>query len=132
LTHDLRNPLGAVKMAVELIAMIADEIPEGNPKTEIKNLVHRALKNTRRADHLIQDLLDATVLDAGEELHLNLTECDLLSIVQEVVSELSSADQPLFQMTGESAKGVWDPESLRRAFENLVSNALKYGTPGAP
>jgi signal transduction histidine kinase len=29
-------------------------------------------------------------------------------------------------------RGVWSAEELRRAMENLVTNAVKYGTAGAP
>jgi signal transduction histidine kinase len=132
LTHDLRNPLGATKMSLEVILSTLEDIEDENLRKDLTSLVSRAMNNTRRADRLIQNLLDVAVLHAGEDVHLNLVECDLFAIVHEVIKELSARDQSRIHIKGHTARGIWDPDALRRAVENLVSNALKYGTVGTP
>lgn len=132
LTHDLRNPLGASKMALEIIMTTLSEITDETLRQDLQALVTRALNNTRRADRLIQNLLDATVLHAGQKMHLNLSECDMLTITNDVISDLSARDQNRIQVSGKTVRGVWDADALRRAIENLVNNALKYGKPDRP
>lgn len=130
LTHDLRNPLGAAKMALEIMLTTLSDVEDEHLREDLTRLVKRAMNNTKRADRLIQNLLDATVLHAGKGVSLNIDECDFLAITHEVISELASRDQARFRIIGETARGFWDPDALRRVVENLVSNALKYGTPG--
>lgn len=132
LTHDLRNPLGASRMALEIILSSLTEVEDDNLREDLTKLVKRALNNNKRADRLIQNLLDASVLHAGRGVDLNLADCDLLTITHEVIADLQPRDQSRFRVKGETARGCWDPDALRRVIENLVSNALKYGTPGRP
>jgi signal transduction histidine kinase len=127
LSHDLRNPLGAAKMAGEIIISVASEIENIEVREDIKGLAQRIINNTRRADRMIQDLLDATVLQTGERLPLRLEECDMLSIVRDVVINLPEKEQRRVLLSGVSVHGCWDGDGLRRAIENLVSNAFKYG-----
>lgn len=66
LTHDLRNPIGAVKMASELIEVLAQEAASANQLSDILDLSKRISKNAKRADRMIQDMLDASVVQVGE------------------------------------------------------------------
>ena len=39
---------------------------------------------------------------------------------------------PRFQFIGNSVRGWWDRDAIKRAIENIVSNAVKYGRPDTP
>jgi len=127
LTHDLRTPLSAVKMAAQLILKNQDD-PEVN-----KSLVGRILNNVNRADQMIGNLLDANRIRAGEKLSLNIESFDLSTLIKETLQELVMihGDRFIFK-ANESAEGVWDRRGLRRIIENLCNNAIKYGDPNSP
>jgi signal transduction histidine kinase len=125
LTHDLRNPLSTANVAAELIKRISE--PD-----KIKELADRITDNLARMDAMIRDLLDSVIFQSGERLRLRLEECDAMEIASEVCEQFNEVYGPRFQLTGDATKGWWDRETLKRAIENLVGNALKYGVPGTP
>lgn len=81
---------------------------------------------------MIQDLLDSVKFQTGERLHLRLEEFDIQELVKEVHDQFSVPRGPRFQFIGNMAKGWWDREAMKRAIENIVGNAVKYGRPDTP
>lgn len=127
LAHDLRGPLSAAMMAAKVIATIPERLEER------RDLALRIERNMLRADRMIQDLLDANRLRAGQRLTLDLHVCDLPEIASDVVADLGEGErQRVVVSAPDRLEGVWAPDQLRRALWNLVSNALKYGSPGGP
>lgn len=125
LTHDLRNPLASASTAAELIRLIAD-----SPK--LKELAERIIANLSRMDGMIQELLDAVAFQAGERLRLHLEEFDMLEAAREVCDQFAVIHGPRFELRGASVTGCWDRAVIKRAIENLVGNAVKYGKSGGP
>ncbi len=132
LTHDLRNPIGAVKLAAELMKEILLEIPDSQMSLDLKNLSDRVLKNAKRADRMIQDMLDASVVQVGERLSVRITKANIKEVVLEALSERSAQDQERIVTNLIDLPGFWDTDALQRSVENLVSNAFKYGDPEKP
>lgn len=127
LTHDLRTPLAAAKMGAELLAL---ETPD---PVLLKDITGRIVANMDRADHMIRDLLDATRIKAGERLPLTLEECGLNEIANAALADLASVHGDRFILqVDRDVSGLWDRDSLRRMIDNLVGNAVKYGTPSTP
>jgi signal transduction histidine kinase len=120
LTHDLRNPLAAAYASSELIRRLAD-----TPK--VQDLADRITANLSRMDAMIKDLLDAAVFHAGERLSLHLEKWDMLDLAKEVCDQFAVIHGPRFRLAGTSATGYWDRNTLKRAVENLIGNAAKYG-----
>ena len=52
--------------AAELMEEIMAEYPENKMTSELRSLSNQVLKNVRRADRMVQDMLDATVVQVGE------------------------------------------------------------------
>jgi signal transduction histidine kinase len=117
LTHDLRGPITAAKMGVDL---------------NLKNSI-RVNQNLRRLDSMIQNLLDAGRVRAGESLSVKTVECDPAAIAVEVVGEMTILHGQRFILpTRTDIRAWWDVDLYRRALENLLNNAVKYGDPVAP
>jgi signal transduction histidine kinase len=77
---------------------------------------------------MIMDLLDAAQIRAGHTLNLRLRECNLDAIAKQVVEEVSTEQGNRIKCEcDEPVRGFWDEPNLRRAIENLVSNAVKHG-----
>jgi len=126
-SHDIRNPLAAIKIGSEFIL-----------KTPGNGAIHRAilqrnLRSIDQADSMIQSLLDVTRLRAGKSLPLELKECDLSVEVTQMVQDLSLiVGDRLHLIVREPIWGTWGVLGIRRALQNLVGNAVKYGEPDTP
>jgi phosphoserine phosphatase RsbU/P len=123
--HDLRNPLAAIQMGADAIAL-GTLGPDQH-----RALAARIQASTRRANRLIADLLDFTQARIGGGLRLHRTPLDAHALAADVTSELATA-HPRRQLrhaaTGDGAC-VADGDRLMQALGNLVSNALTYGLP---
>jgi signal transduction histidine kinase len=86
-----------------------------------------------RLDSMIQNLLDASRLRAGQSLKLEFEECDLEKLVFEVVEDLNFAYEERFVVVSDSdIKSYCSRKEIRRVIENLAINAVKYGEPSTP
>lgn len=132
LTHDLRNPLGVMKMAAEILLTRVPKISETESRLDIEQLGKRIVENAKRADRMIQDLLDSVVVQVGERMPLRIVECEILNVIESVRTDLDAKTQERIEVSGPSVRGYWDCEALRRALQNLITNAIKYGDAAAP
>jgi signal transduction histidine kinase len=132
LSHDLRNPIGVARMGASLIQDIARDIQDSSIQKDLIDLTGRIIANMKRADRMIQDLLDASILRIGEKLPVHISKCDLLTIACDVVTEFDEQEKKRIQIIGSPMSGYWDCEGLKRSLENLVKNAIKYGAAGTP
>lgn len=123
LGHDLRNPLTAAKMSAQILA---------RRETDTAGLVRgtsRIVNSIDRAERMIRDLLDANRIRAGQKLQIKAERCDLNEHLPSMIEDLVAIHGNRFElMTEGKLEGFWDYESLRRAFENLATNAIKYGS----
>ncbi|HYF48846.1 MAG TPA: HAMP domain-containing sensor histidine kinase [Planctomycetota bacterium] len=126
LTHDLRQPLQIIRINAQILQR------EGDRDKQFR-FINKIIEHSERAAHMLDDLLDANRLRAGEKLRLNIEEVDLRKLAQDVAGEMATSygdrfscdcDQPVI--------GYWDAAKLRRAIENLVINAVKYGWQNTP
>ena len=127
LAHDIRNPLSAAKVALEMVEKETDvdEIHEVSKMTATS--LDFSLK-------LIEGLLDAITIEAGEGITLNFKECDLLKDIRWVVDEtrLIFPNTIIENFHASKINGVFDGTAIRRILENLITNAVKYGNVKEP
>ncbi|CAN7693040.1 HAMP domain-containing sensor histidine kinase [Pseudoduganella sp. LjRoot289] len=127
ITHDLRTPLSNALFAAELIERMA-------PNDDIRLLAQTILRSAQRIDGMTGELLDRIVFGGGGKLGLHIARFDMVELVREVADSLNAGRhvELVLQEAQPPLPGYWCRESLRRALENLIDNALKYGKPGAP
>ncbi len=127
LSHDLRGPLGSVKMALELLL---EEVQGGDGVRELAEVITR---NIDQAESLLTDLLDINRIKSGEQLNLRVDACDLHQLAVETLADLTLAHGPRFQIKKSGQlTGYWSQHHLRRVVENLSTNAVKYGDSARP
>jgi signal transduction histidine kinase len=86
------------------------------------------LNNMDRLDEMIGELLDASRLEAGQSMPLELELCDFDRIIREAIDELGLSYPNCFKVqTKGKCEGYWDENGIRRIVENLLTNAIKYG-----
>jgi signal transduction histidine kinase len=129
-SHDLRNPLGAVLIGVSTL----QRWPQLDAARVRENLdsIHRAAE---RASRLVHDLLDVARIDAGH-LQLELSPFELGALAREAVELmkplLAEADLTCEPQVAEGmTKVVADRERILQVLSNLIGNARKFGRPGS-
>lgn len=129
-SHDLRGPLTAAKASADILLRYQEK---GEQTQERTNITKRILGSIARADKMIQDLLDANRIRAGQRLPLQMFECDLHATAANTLDDLAMTHGDRFVLKDASPIiGFWSCEAIRRILENLATNAVKYGTPGTP
>jgi sigma-B regulation protein RsbU (phosphoserine phosphatase) len=125
-SHDLRNPLSAILMGVQMLERV-----DGERRTRILGHVRNSAE---RAQRLIEELLDFTQARVGQGLTVNRRAVDLHEVVDGALSELRLAYPGRtieFASEGDSAC-VADADRLAQLIGNLVSNAAAYGQVDTP
>jgi PAS domain S-box-containing protein len=126
LSHELRNPLGAISAAVDVL-----ESASADPDTaaEARGIIAR---QTRNLSHMMNDLLDVGRVIAGKIL-LSRQPIDVAAITRRV--------QQTMALTGEGARHdlqsdlqpAWidgDAVRIEQVVSNLLTNAVKYTPAG--
>jgi signal transduction histidine kinase len=127
LTHDLRTPITSAKLSVQLI------LRKVAGQESVENLAGRSIHALDRANDMIQDLLDANLIRAGERLPLELSEFNLTQLISDTLDELRTLYGDRIELIADGEiTGFWSRNGLRRVLENLVNNAVKYGAHASP
>jgi PAS domain S-box-containing protein len=127
-SHDLRNPLGAILLGLELL------LRREGLDARMQRSLSRLHASTERAVRMVRDLLDFTQARLGGGLKIERSAMDLHTLVRGVVEEFQathSARALRLEQTG-SGDGQWDGDRLAQMLGNLVGNALKYSPPDTP
>lgn len=123
LAHDMRNPISAAIFAVDIM-----DYDQGKEKFQkLKSMTRNSLKRTV---DLIEGLLDSVTVGAGEGMTLDFAEGNIMENVQSVYEEASVVYANRIELKNgkERITGIFDGTMIRRMLENLISNAVKYGS----
>jgi signal transduction histidine kinase len=127
--HDLRTPLTVVLGQAELLERRLSR----DPTAPIDAAgVARMASESRRLRDLINELLDAQRLEQAGTVMERLT-LDLRGVVEAVRSR--QLDHGLALEVGQSTAPIFssiDAKRIEQVLDNLIENALKYGTDGEP
>ncbi|MEO8910249.1 MAG: hybrid sensor histidine kinase/response regulator [Gemmatimonadaceae bacterium] len=136
-SHDLRNPLNTINMAatflLEVIGPAGLMIPAGTPDGAPLSLPPKLdiiVRAVKRANSLIEDLLDVTRIDA-KRLAVDPAMIDGQSLLDEALADAGSPDIAVtYGWEGEAARVSADRGRIFQVFSNLIGNALKFTPKG--
>ncbi|MGE6378165.1 ATP-binding protein [Peribacillus muralis] len=128
LAHDLRTPLTSILGYIDL--MLKDE---NLTKEQIRHFLTIAFTKSQRLERLIDELFEITRMNYGM-LPVNKKQINLTDLLNQLTEEL----YPVFEKNHLTARMnipdqlfiVADGELLARLFENLLTNANRYGSDG--
>jgi len=123
LGHDLRNPVGAISNAAQLL--LRQPLDDRNLK--LANLISNSSKRTLG---LINNMLDLARGQLGGGLHLDLNNSQpLADTLQQVISELQTIwpERELMVSIDLSKTVACDHKRVAQLFSNLLANALTHG-----
>lgn len=126
-SHDLKNPLTAIKMAAGLLARAE------RPARDTQMIGHIS-DSAQRAERMIADLLDLALARVGRGLAVALAPADLNQVARRAVEELRVAFPQATLVHLQTGNGLLalDADRLQQVIGNLVANAVAYGDCGQP
>ncbi len=128
-SHDLKTPLTSIVSYVELLAK-EENLPE-----HVNDYVAILTQKTERLKNLIQDLFDLSKATSNN-MALDMERIDLARLINQAIADMQEPvdDSGLafrVNVPDEPVYIVSDGRKLYRAFENLISNTLKYSLLGS-
>lgn len=124
--HDLRNPLGVVRIVSELLL----EGDAGDLNEEQKGMVSQTHRLSEFMLNLVNDMLDYSQIEAGK-LALNLQSTSLVTLIQKNltlhgrVAERKDIELIFEPVTDVPALSL-DADKMEQVLNNLISNAISY------
>jgi light-regulated signal transduction histidine kinase (bacteriophytochrome) len=121
LSHDLRAPLIHIGGFVDLL------LQHAGPKLDerSRHYLQRIAESTYHMGRMVDDVLALSRLSRAE---MHLMRLELKDLIKEVMNDVRglTENRNIRWEIGELPAVVADPTLLRVAFDNLVSNAIKF------
>jgi signal transduction histidine kinase len=110
LSHDLRSPLTAMRLRLEML-------DEGEDGARLKALVDE-----------MQEMVEATMEFArGVARSEPAVELDLAGLLADLVGDASAGEGKAVMLPAHPVLATVRPTALKRALRNLIDNAIRYG-----
>ena len=125
-SHELRNPLAAIRGYAELTRPSREEMPG-----DAAYAMSRVESEADRMSHLVEDLLLLARLDSGP--YLDLQPIDLAEVVVNAVSDARAAGPDhvwRLSVPDEPVVALADRNRMHQVVTNLLANARTHTPPG--
>ncbi|MBF6611551.1 MAG: PAS domain S-box protein [Chloroflexi bacterium] len=125
-SHDLKNPLAAIKGNTQLLQKRAGT---GHGTENQAKLLRRIDEAATKMLLLVDELMDFGRLQGGQQLSLQLRSTDLVELVRQVVDDQqqrTNIHKIIFEPSLPELVGLFDVPRLERVITNLLTNAIKY------
>lgn len=123
-THELKTPLTSIHMFAESILL-----GRIKKKKDQKEYLEIIIKETERLKRLINTVLSFSRIDK-DKLEYNYTKVDISDLVKSALKELDYwIVERNFNIESDIQEGIVlkaDPDAIKQAIINLISNAIKY------
>jgi two-component system sensor histidine kinase KdpD len=123
-SHDLRSPLTAVRVAAESLASPSVTLSEDDKERQLETIRHESA----RLDRLVANLLDLSRLEAGSAV----SQPELVAVdelVSQALVELGSDNRVRVELPAGPLLVEVDPVQVERVLVNLLENALRVSPP---
>lgn len=129
-THELKAPLAAIQM---LIATVVEGYC-GQVSAQVSELLTRIRRNCEELQDMVRDYLDLSRLERGDlkarKFLTNLPKTVVAPAVEQTAVFFGSRQIEVDVKCPSDLPAVGDPELLRIALNNFLTNAAKYGREG--
>ena len=126
-SHELRTPLTTIRGYAEMLNEQASSVDPGT-----RDAVEAIVRQTAHLQRLVGNLLREAQLEHGDP-EITPEPTSVADMLDEVRDAFPGAiDRIVLQVERDLPSLALDPVALHEIVANLVDNALKYSTPGAP
>jgi two-component system phosphate regulon sensor histidine kinase PhoR len=130
--HELRSPVTGITLAAQLLQRRTAQLPD-DLRAQHAEPTLAILRQARRLQHLVNDLLDSARLEGGL-LTMQPEPFDLGALARRLADEAISLGVARVVVEAPSAAvvAIADPARVEQIIANLLDNARKYGPPDRP
>ena len=126
--HDLRNPLNAISLAARVLQPMFSGQGDSPKTAQMMKTLHR---NVQRLQLLVEQILkESDHIQTETGVKLERREFDLWPLVEALIHDLrpvaETASTQLINRISEDLTVYADASLLKRVFQNLIANAIKY------
>jgi len=126
--HDLRTPLSAISLAERVLNLT---LAKEGLSLDTAKMLSALRRNVKQLEHLVAKVLEEnTNLQTEIGMKLERREFDLWALIESLVHDLhpvaGTASTELSNEVPEELIVFADASLLRRLFQNLIANAIKY------
>lgn len=127
LAHDIRNPLAAARLGVEMLGTNAE-------KDRVERVKKMTMNGIDKSLQMLEGLLDSISVKAGEGMMLTFSEMNLYPDIETICEEACTvySEKIVLECEDKEINGIFDATAVRRLLENLITNAIKYGESEKP
>lgn len=130
IAHDLRSPMGSIKMMLNMVILTLSKDAIGGEMYEMLSLAN---KTTEETFDLLDNLLKWTKSQTGR-LNVVFQQSELISLTEgvlEIFTKLAELKQLTIKLDAPETCEVYaDRDMVKSVLRNLLSNAIKFSKPG--
>ncbi|HUN08496.1 MAG TPA: GAF domain-containing protein [Aggregatilineales bacterium] len=126
-SHELRTPMTSIKGYADLLLMgVAGQLPDAQ-----KGFLEKIKSNADRLSHLVDDLLNISKIDSGEQMSLEML--DLREVINSIIQQheqIADHAKKNMRVRIDVEPGLplipADPHHLKQILDNIIDNAYNY------
>jgi signal transduction histidine kinase len=125
--HDLRSPIMTIMLGIQALS------DRGGTTPDDQRFATRAASAARELNEMVTSLLDISRMESGL-LTPDRHDCDVRTIAASAVESLegnAELEDVRLELSGDLACASVDKDLMRRVFQNLVGNAIKFSPAGS-
>ncbi|WP_250656792.1 sensor histidine kinase [Alkalimarinus coralli] len=119
IAHEIRNPLGAISHAAQLLAESDSLSPADSKMTDIIQ------RHSGRVNSIVENILQLSRRKQPEAIENDINEW-LRKFIQDYILSHSPTPEITLQLGSESPIARFDPSQIEQVVTNLVDNGLRY------
>jgi signal transduction histidine kinase len=127
LGHDMRNPLNSILLTAQYLGRL-------NAGDEVSEAAGYLIRSGASMQALLDDLTDFNRTNLGLGLRIVPADVDLAQAAGDELEQFRAAHpKRRFELSVRGdTRGRWDGARVQQMLRNLLSNALRYGSPDLP
>jgi signal transduction histidine kinase/DNA-binding NarL/FixJ family response regulator len=129
--HNLKNPLGVILGRTEMLTEMV-----GDAASSVDN-IKAQIVHIRTAAHRVREIIDSLISDAmadALDITIRREPVDLVALLRDLVDAnqpLAARKEQTITLTAPATlDSLCDSDRIREAFDNVLSNAIKYSPVG--
>jgi two-component system CheB/CheR fusion protein len=123
-SHELKSPVSNIKASIQILQDLAEDLSE---KETFTPFLERSAKQANKLSELINDLLDASIIEGGN-IKLKRSLFNVREAIQEIADEYCNErkDCEIKTEGDKEIEVLADRLRLQQVINNFIGNAFKY------